>query len=348
MHGAGPDPWYIENLVCPVDGTPLTYSDGELGSAAGRRYPVVDGTPVMLMPEVQQTIGVASASLRRARGDATVIDSRAPHLYLESLGISEEEKSRVLELAGRSDARVDPVASMLIGATSGYSYKHMIGSMSSYPIPELRLEAGDGRRLLDLGCNWGRWCIAAARKGYDAVGIDPQLGAVKAAQRVAKQLGLAPHYLVADARYLPFRKGSFDVVFSYSVLQHLSKDDVKKVLSGIGKVLAPHGTSLVQMANAFGLRSLQHQAKRRFREAQEFEVRYWSVPELRRVFSELIGTSKVEVDCFFGLGLQASDRPFMTTPLKGVIDASEGLRSLARFVHVLKYAADSVYVRSVR
>ena len=38
--------------------------------------------------------------------------------------------------------------------------------------------------LLDIGCSWGRWSLAAARKGYSVVGIDPSLGAVMAARRI--------------------------------------------------------------------------------------------------------------------------------------------------------------------
>ena len=39
-----------------------------------------------------------------------------------------------------------------------------------------------GTRLLDIGCSWGRWSLAAAARGYDAVGIDPSLGAIMAAR----------------------------------------------------------------------------------------------------------------------------------------------------------------------
>ena len=31
---------------------------------------------------------------------------------------------------------------------------------AEYPIPELRLPPGDGRSFLEVGCNWGRWCVA--------------------------------------------------------------------------------------------------------------------------------------------------------------------------------------------
>ena len=66
----------------------------------------------------------------------------------------------------------------------------------------------------------GRWSIAAARKGFSVVGIDPSLGAVMAARRIAKELNLDIKYLVADGRFLPFRERQFKVAYSYSVLQH--------------------------------------------------------------------------------------------------------------------------------
>ena len=111
------DPWYEENLRCPFDHLPLQYVNGALVSSAGREYPVLDGVPVMLADDVEQTMGLAHASLQRAKGDAEIVDRRAPDLYLESLGISEAEKEGVVQLAGRSDLKVDPVVAFLIAAT---------------------------------------------------------------------------------------------------------------------------------------------------------------------------------------------------------------------------------------
>ena len=61
----------------------------------------------------------------------------------------------------------------LVAATNGFMYLHLLGKLSEYPIPDLRLPEGNGTPLLDVGCNWGRWSIAAARKGYAATGVDP-------------------------------------------------------------------------------------------------------------------------------------------------------------------------------
>lgn len=341
------DPWYLENLVCPLDRSPLSYRDGSLVSQAGQKYPVVDGVPVMLIAEAEQTIGVATSSLARAWGENVGVDLRASHLYLESLGISEAEKEGLVRLARSGGAEIDPVVAYMIGATSGITYKHLIGTLSEYPIPDLRLPDSDGGLLLDLGCNWGRWSIAAARKGYRVTGIDPSLGAIMAARRVARQLNLPIKYVVADARYLPFKDSSFGVAFSYSVLQHLSKANVVNALSQVRRVLRPHSMSLIQMPNWLGVRSLYHQARRKFREAKNFEVRYWSIRELKRVFEREVGPSVISVDCYFGLGLQKSDEHLMSPLVRCAIALSERLRSLSEKFRAIRYFADSVYVASV-
>ena len=211
------DTWYLDNLVCPRTRSPLSDSGVGLASPEGARYPVVDGLPVLLRDDVEQTIGLARASMARASGQ--LVDQRAPELYLESLGISEAEKLGVLALAQNRGDAIDPVISFLVAATNGIAYKQLLGKLDRYPIPAFPLE-GNGQ-LLDLGCSWGRWSLAAAKRGFNVVGLDPSLGALMAARRAAQALGLQSRYVCGDARFLPFRDACFDAVFSYSVLQHL-------------------------------------------------------------------------------------------------------------------------------
>lgn len=338
----GLDPWYADNLACPRTHKPLAESGTSLASPDGVRYPVVEGIPVLLRDDVEQTIGIARASLDRAHG--RLVDERAPDLYLESLGISEEEKIGVLALARQSSGPVDPVVSYLIAATNGIAYRHLLGRLDHYPIPAFPLE-GSGT-LLDLGCSWGRWTIAASRKGFEAVGLDPSLGAVMAARRAAKALGSAPRYLCGDARFLPFRDASFDAAFSYSVLQHLSETAVELALREICRVLKPGGVSLVQMPNRLGLRCLYHQVRRGGRVPVDFEVRYWSLASLEETFSRCVGPSSVSVDCFLGLGLQKADAGLMPAPKRALIAVSEALKGWSVHFAPITAVADSVFILS--
>ncbi len=163
-----------------------------------------------------------------------------------------------------------------------------------------------------------------------------------------RRLGLPFHGVVADARFLPFRTDGFDVAFSYSVLQHFSKSDARMALESIRRVLRADGTFLVQMASALGIRSLQHQVRRGFREPKDFDVRYWTPAQLLDTFADIFGPTELEVDCYFGLGLQPADLRLMSGIGKLVIYGSEGLRSASNVLRPLVYLADSLYLRSAR
>jgi SAM-dependent methyltransferase/uncharacterized protein YbaR (Trm112 family) len=338
------DSFLLERLVCPRHQVPLSNDGSSLCCTHEHRYPVVDGIPVLL-DDGPQTLWIAESSLEHARQPEKYAAQDPYHL---NTMIAPDQQGQFRELLSKPGQTIDPIVSIMVGATNGIAYLHLIGKLGEYPIPELRLPPAKGQVLLDVGCNWGRWSIAAARLGYKPIGIDPSLGAVLAAKRVATQLGLDIRFVVGDARSLPFRSGSFDAVFSYSVIQHFSKDDAIRAIQEIGRTLAVKGRSLVQMPTILGVRCLYHQARRRFREARDFEVRYWSVPALRRVFNANVGKTTVSIDCFFGIGLQPSDVHLMPLSHRLAIHASELLRAGSRLAPGLRYLADSVYMESTK
>lgn len=336
------DPWYLENLRCPLSGQRLTWQPERsvLTCGAGHVYPVVEGVPVMLPSEVVPTLAPISASREASASDAP--------WYLSSVLLSAEEKTGIQALIDAGKTGVDPVAAYLVAATNGVGYLHLIGKLKEYPIPEIRLPPGDGRLLLDVGCSWGRWCVAAARKGYAVVGMDPSLGAVMAARRITRSMGQEVRFVVGDARHLPFAAEVFDDVFSYSVIQHLSVGDAARSFEEIGRVLKAGGGALIQMPTSFGLRCLYNQARRGFREPRGFEVRYWRISRLREVLRRHVGATRFSVDCFFGIGWQPSDAWMMPLLYRVIIRCSELLRRCSRLCPPLLHAADSVYAHAVK
>jgi SAM-dependent methyltransferase len=239
---------------------------------------------------------------------------------------------------------VDPYVAHLIVGTHGNLYRGVSG-FARYPIPSLppALAPGNGERLLDVGCNWGRWSLAAARGGYEAVGVDPSFEAIVAARRIAAQLETPVDYVVGDARRLPFGDATFERVFSYSVLQHFSREMAVSAVAEVGRVLVPGGVAVVQMPSLAGLRNLTNLARRRFRDGSDFEVRYWTRGGLRALFSA-IGDVELDVDGFFSLNPQPADADLLPGRARAVVRASETLRAAGRVVRPLQLAADSVYV----
>ncbi len=320
------DPRLAKLIVCPRDKSALTESAGSLSCAHGHRYSVVEGIPILLVAEAEQTHIEGARSLAVAEaGDA----ANLPQFNI-----------------GPKD--IDPFVKNAIGATNGGLYQHLVGNLFEYPIPSLRLPRGNGELFLEVGSNWGRWCIAAARAGYRPIGIDPSLKSIRAARRVARQLNVDALYLVGDARHLPFPDRLFDQVFSYSVLQHLSRENVGKALHEISRVLRPGGNCQVQMPNKFGIRCLYHQARRGFREGEDFDVRYWSPGELISTFSGPLGPAKLSVDGYFSLNAQISDIRFLPWKYRALVRTSELLRKMSTVFSPLTYVADSVYVTAAK
>jgi 2-polyprenyl-3-methyl-5-hydroxy-6-metoxy-1,4-benzoquinol methylase len=217
--------------------------------------------------------------------------------------------------------------------------------LTRYPIPSFPLPDGEGRALLDVGCNWGRWTIAAAQAGWRPTGIDLAKKSVGAARRVAGQLGVEAEYVVGDARELPFADASFDAVFSYSVLQHLAKEDVPRVAAELRRVLRPGGLVWIQMPNARGPLNLLRQARRGFSAGMGQDVRYWTLPELRRTFGA-IGPVAISADGFLTINPQTSDLDLLPARSRAVVRVSEGLKRASERVPPLVQVADSVVVQA--
>lgn len=329
----------LETLRCPRDGTRLVATSEGLRCEAGHVYPLVQGAPVFLLEERAPTFPPAAASLAAARS------LRGAPLFIETLGLSEEEKRGVAR-DWRADAAVDAAISWLVAATCGRGYRGCAGRLTRYPIPVLPLPPGEGRLLLDIGCSWGRWSVAAARAGWRVVGVDPSLGAVLAARRA---FGATPGltFVCADARALPFAAGGFDAVFSYSVLQHFSREDAGEALAEIGRVLRVGGTAKIQMANAAGLRS-PRAAQSADAAAEPFRVRYWPLEAMRAAAEAAIGPTTLAPEAYGGLGLLPEDWRVVDGRTRLAIAASLALRGLARLAPALGRRADSVYVASVR
>src|SRR5437870_12498398 len=220
-------PGLQSRLACPYDGTRLLNDGRGIRCENAHKFPLVEGIPVLLRQDVEQTHGEAKRTLEIAQLDNVA----------ELLGVVEHIES------------VNRHVQKLVASTCGFLYLPLVGQLPGYPVPELRLPFGAGRTFLEVGCSWGRWVIAAAHSGYRPVGIDPSLGAILVAQQVCRQIGIKADFVVGDARYLPFADDSFDTIFSYSVLQHLSRENVRIALQECRRVITPGGRCLIQMPN---------------------------------------------------------------------------------------------------
>src|ERR1700682_3319081 len=93
---------------------------------------------------------------------------------------------------------VDGFVQRWVAGTNGNLYVPLINKLSRYPIPTWPTEGmrGTGGLLLDVGCGWGRWMVAAARAGYRPVGIDIKLEPLQAARRVMEVHNVKGHLVI--------------------------------------------------------------------------------------------------------------------------------------------------------
>jgi SAM-dependent methyltransferase len=102
-------------------------------------------------------------------------------------------------------------------------------------------------RVLDAGCGGGGMPLSLAEHAAFVVGIDPVDRFRDAGRALQRERGLASlHFARADGMALPFRAGSFDLVLSHAVIEHVP--DATRYLSECRRVLAPGGRCYLSTA----------------------------------------------------------------------------------------------------
>lgn len=82
----------------------------------------------------------------------------------------------------------------------------------------LRWVNPDGRWVLDVGCGVGMYTAAFGRRSPHVVGVEFERDRARQARQEHPRVGQA------QAEHLCFASGSFDIVFSHEVLEHVSDD----------------------------------------------------------------------------------------------------------------------------
>lgn len=311
------DPRLLRILRCPASGLPLSANEGQLVSSDGKhRYDVVDGVPCLIHPRAEPT-HAGYASIIAQNRDLPRLD-------------------------------VDTYLTNMVASTCGNLF-HGVKFSGDYPLPEFPSELPPGLTL-EIGCNWGCWSIAGARVGYTMIGLDIHLESLLVARKLSHRLapGNQPLFVVADARLLPFAPETFGAVFSYSVVQHFSRENAVTVLREAGRVMRSGAVSMVQMPNWAGIRPSLKRWSKRDAKASEFDVRYYALNDLMAIFGSAIGTTDWRVDCFLGLNVHKWDRAFVPWTRRWIIDLAEALNRLSRLVPPLGRLSDSVYLRSIK
>lgn len=97
-----------------------------------------------------------------------------------------------------------------------------------------------GGRVLDAGCGGGGTALSLAEESRFAVGLDLHARFEGSGTLLQREKGVAnAAFVQGDGARLPFRDGSFDLVFSHSVIEHVTS--AEEYLRECHRVLRPGG-----------------------------------------------------------------------------------------------------------
>ncbi len=108
-----------------------------------------------------------------------------------------------------------------------------------------RLRETGARRVLVVGCGYGRHVTYFARRGFDTTGLDASRAAIDMAHENAREDGLDLLLTCASATKMPFPTASFDAVYDHALLHHLSTEDRALAVAEYGRVLRPGGLLVI-------------------------------------------------------------------------------------------------------
>jgi 2-polyprenyl-3-methyl-5-hydroxy-6-metoxy-1,4-benzoquinol methylase len=135
-----------------------------------------------------------------------------------------------------------------------------------------------GSKVLEVGCGRGEVLMALAERGCICTGIDVSRDILQLCDKIDVKVV----YGVADS--LDFPAGSFDVVFSQEVLEHLHPEDVPGHFAEAFRVLRPNGILAVETPNR---QTGPQDISRGFtRVAEGLHLKEWTVRELIQMFQK--------------------------------------------------------------
>jgi len=105
--------------------------------------------------------------------------------------------------------------------------------------------------LLEIGCGSGIDSAEFGRHGAEVVSLDFTEVGTRKTHETLVEAGVTPRVLRGSAESLPFRDSSFDCVYSFGVLHHITR--VGTVVKEISRILSPGGHLICMLYNRSSL-----------------------------------------------------------------------------------------------
>ncbi len=161
------------------------------------------------------------------------------------------------------------------------------------PSQELEQFLNDTRppagEALDLGCGEGRNSLLLARYGYHVHAIDASSQGIQKLERYAHSQGLDNiNCEVADVRTVELKPNFYDTIVAVTILDHITKDEGKKVAEAMIEALKPEGFVFIESFTVHDpAASAASRKNETISETASFVQHYFDEGELAAWFSRL-------------------------------------------------------------
>ncbi|MFB0534564.1 MAG: class I SAM-dependent methyltransferase [Anaerolineae bacterium] len=116
------------------------------------------------------------------------------------------------------------------------------------PPEVVELVEGEGLppgRALDLGCGTGTNCIYLGRHGWEVVGVDFSILAIRRARRKARRAGVDCQFYRGDVTDLAFLADPFDLALDIGCLHSLPSGKWERYAAQVARLVRPGGLYLL-------------------------------------------------------------------------------------------------------
>jgi SAM-dependent methyltransferase len=144
-----------------------------------------------------------------------------------------------------------------------------------------------GKRILEIGAGTGRDSFPLVERGAVVYQLDYAENSLRILKRIAVGAGYDVIILGGDTFCLPFRDGSFDVVFHQGLLEHFRRPQAEALLRENIRVIKSGGYLLVDVPQRYHLYTLAKHLLIAMNQWFAGWERSFSTPELRNIFRSL-------------------------------------------------------------
>ncbi len=143
-----------------------------------------------------------------------------------------------------------------------------------------------GKKILDIGCGYGRFLFECYDKGLECHGIDFSKNMIEKGRQLAEISGKKITFYHDSIKNFNFPDNSFDYIWCYGVTSYLSLYELKLLLQKISKILKPAGSAFLEFRNKWHIMAIFTEFLLTFRAPDISGTRKsYSIPQIKKIIT---------------------------------------------------------------